>query len=205
MNTIAAIHRALHLTDLQVLGNMVQPRDLADDPTLCEDRTYAWLVAIGVAYRPFRIGEIGVRFGYGLACMAMGSISGEFSRTVELLGWDNEDEKHGVPGSLQIAQKNLAFFKNCNLKRVNTQELYDLDCGGALLDLIRVDGDHTYAGCGWDMELAWKTLHNYGVMLVDDYHFIPEVQNAVHEFSERHRASYAVLPTYRGAALFERM
>lgn len=194
---ITAFHRELNLTDKQALGPLLQPRDEKED-YLQADRTYAWHVAIGRCCRPLRIGEIGVRFGYALACLAGGSIGDREGESVELWGWDCEGY---VPGSMMIAQRNLSRFKgSLTLRNVNTRELNDLGCPP--MDLIHVDGDHSHAGALHDMGLAWKALDARGVMLVDDYHFIGDVQKAVSEFSHARYVPYSVLPTFRGTAVF---
>lgn len=189
-------HRNLKATDKNVLGPLLQERD-ADEDYLQSDRTYAWHMAIGRACRPCRFGEIGVRFGYGLASIARGSVDDyREPHALELYGWDAEKY---VPGSMAIAKDNLKGLGTFHVQKIDTQELGDLGCPP--LDLIHVDGDHSLDGAYRDMFLGWRALRKGGVMLVDDFDFIGDVREAVRKFANHLTLGYEVLPTFRGTAL----
>jgi predicted O-methyltransferase YrrM len=53
--------------------------------------------------------------------------------------------------------------------------LADLGVRGDLFDVIYVDGDHTAAGAYRDCVLAWPLLAAGGVMIMDDYAFMPDL------------------------------
>lgn len=198
LEAITKWHRRLKITDKLALGPLLHPKD-AEQDYLQENRTYAWHVAIGRALRPTRIGEIGVRFGYGLACLAGGSIGDRPEPpAMSLWGWDSECYE---PESMKLARQHLERFGgDLELRKANTRDLTDLGCPP--LHLIHVDGDHSTTGALHDMALAWRALDARGVMLVDDYYFIPDVQKAVAGFSLAQGIGYEVLPTFRGTALF---
>lgn len=205
LEEIVDLHRRVAARDRDLLAPILQAKDAAAD-YLAEDRTYAWHVAIGLHFKPQKIGEIGVRFGYALACLAGGSIRAGRAAGFgcELHGWDNESYE---PDCLAIAAHNLAQISDrVHLHRASTRDLATLGIGG--FDLFHVDGDHTEAGAMHDMALAWEALAvappSGGAMLVDDYHFLPAVRNAVVRWAQENRLSYAVLPTFRGTAIFKK-
>jgi predicted O-methyltransferase YrrM len=193
VNTILENYQRINLSDREIIGPILQERDAKED-YLSGNRTYAWHVAIGAAVRPEEIGEIGVRFGYSLYSLARGARTSS-GVSPQLWGWDAECY---VPGSIAIAK--AALGDHANLCPVNTQNLTALSCPP--LDLFHVDGDHSFAGCSHDMALAWAVLRPGGVMLVDDVSFIGDCRDAVSRFAASNKITYAVLPTFRGTALF---
>lgn len=56
----------------------------------------------------------------------------------------------------------------------------------ASIDLIYIDGDHTYEGVKTDLDLAWQKIKPKGYIMLDDYHrrgwWGDGVLRAVHEF-----------------------
>lgn len=56
------------------------------------------------------------------------------------------------------------------------------------VDLLVVDGDHSYAGAYWDLEIGFRTLSADGprLIFVHDYYGIATVRQAVQDWCDRH-------------------
>lgn len=61
------------------------------------------------------------------------------------------------------------------------------------IDWFTVDGDHTYAGCLYDIKTVFPYMNKGGVIIIDDYKsgppngcHIPDVNKACDEFSRTH-------------------
>ena len=55
-------------------------------------------------------------------------------------------------------------------------------------DLLLIDGDHSYAGTYWDLQVGCRTLRPDGPRLIfaHDYHSIAEVRQAVRDWRRQH-------------------
>jgi predicted O-methyltransferase YrrM len=51
-------------------------------------------------------------------------------------------------------------------------------------DFVYVDGDHSYAGCLYDLRETFKRLKHHGIMIVDDTELIEDVLKATKEFAD---------------------
>jgi hypothetical protein len=65
--------------------------------------------------------------------------------------------------------------------------LYHLS-GTAFADFLIVDGDHTFEGTFWDLEIGFRSLKKNGarMIFVHDYASIPEVRNAIKCWKKLH-------------------
>jgi predicted O-methyltransferase YrrM len=69
-------------------------------------------------------------------------------------------------------------------------------------DYIHIDGDHSLEGKLADLELSRSLLKPGGLVLVDDYHHMPAVPEAIQRawaLAWYHR--FALAPTDRGLAI----
>lgn len=180
------------MTDLELLAHRVQPEDRGAD-WLQGSNYYNVYRALGERFRPRIIGEIGVRFGYSLWCLASGAAA------VKVYGWDNQSY---VSGCLEIARRNLADF-DPTLIMCDTQRITGLECDP--LDLFHVDADHTEAGALHDLKLAAGVTRHEGVILVDDTSHCPPVNAAVERFCRICGATVEYLPTLRGMGVIRRV
>lgn len=185
--------RAESPDDLQAAILAARPRSIVDvlpaelfrewdDPNHSYLRSGRYLEAyygIGAALMPGRILEIGVRYGYSLACLAAGA----GAEVVLVEGWDNETY---APGCLAAAKDliEMATSAKAVLRKTDSQQVDSLD---RPYDLIHIDGDHTTAGCLHDLGL---TLGRTRYVVVDDYGF-PDVRRAVDAFAGEHAAKIA--------------
>jgi hypothetical protein len=150
-------------------------------------------------YQLRKIVEIGVRLGYSAHAFLCGSPIG-----ASYLGYDIVGGNHGgtTVAGLEYPEKILQrdFPKSAiQLVKLNTQTVNDLGISG--VDFFHVDGDHSYRGAYHDMELAWKSLRAGGIMVVDDYDFLPPVKKAIDYFIANHQeelAKFEHLKTFRG-------
>ncbi len=66
----------------------------------------------------------------------------------------------------------------------------------ASIDLVYIDGDHTYEGVKTDLDLAWQKIKPSGYIMLDDYHrrgwWGDGVLRAVHEFIGKQSASLRI-------------
>lgn len=64
------------------------------------------------------------------------------------------------------------------------------------IDLVYIDGDHTYEGVKLDLDLAWQKIKPSGYIMLDDYHrrgwWGDGVLRAVHEFIGQQSASLRI-------------
>ena len=157
---------------------------------------YEWYYAFGAYYKPKTILEIGVRFGYSLLSMIVGSPSVEYVR-----GWDIDcysADSHNVANS--AIRSRIKDGIDFSVDVVNSQELTELP---QFFDLIHIDGDHSYEGKVHDLELC---IGKCRVMVVDDYWHHQPVQQAVNDFLMKHYGKIQtahIVPTHRGAAVIE--
>ncbi len=74
-------------------------------------------------------------------------------------------------------------------------------------DLLVVDGDHTFSGTFWDLEIGCRALRPDGARLihVHDYSSIPEVRKAVRTWVGLHKGEtdYRVWSRHSGFALIQ--
>jgi len=150
-------------------------------------------------FKPVKIAEIGVRLGYSAYAFLCGSPAGASYTGFDIVGGDHGGTK--VAG-LEYPEKILRRdFPQSEVKlvKMDTQKVDDL--GLESVDFFHVDGDHSTAGALHDMGLAWKAICSGGVMVVDDYDFLPAVRAAVDNFVEAHRGEIGLCEhrqTFRG-------
>jgi hypothetical protein len=172
-----------------------------DDPWLATEapdlvrRIYQEKYHIAAILRPRTLLEIGVRAGYSAAAFLSAAPDCTY------LGLDADKDAHGGwPGAMEKARSTLKyhFGGRADVIALDTQQVASLLC--VPVDLVHVDGDHSYCGCLHDLQLA------AGVgrwVLVDDLEWIIPVRAAVTAFLEQTRYRAIELPTVRGDLLIE--
>lgn len=165
MEEIVRIRQECPLSDIQILGDILDPADRQHD-FIISNNYYIWYASVARYLKPRRIGEIGVRLGYSIKAMLAGTMAaGVPIGEVEVYGWDNESY---IARSVSrvcdyYAKIPLARF---DLKVADTNRLNSLGVFG--LDLIQVDGDHTTPAAYHDLHLATHAIRPGGVILIDD-------------------------------------
>jgi len=146
---------------------------------------YEWKYAVAAHLAPRSILEIGVRYGYSLACFIHGS-----GQVVEVEGWDSCSYKED---SNRIAEDNL---KPC-LNGMSYQ-FFKQDATQATeavpWDLVHIDGPHTHAGTLHCLRL----LKDSRAILVDDVYDCHDDLQACKDFVQETRREFVVLPSLRG-------
>jgi len=145
---------------------------------------------------PKRILEIGVRAGYSAISFLSAAPEAEY------VGLDAENGTHGGGGGPWMWwAKELLYSYNATFIECDTQEIQSVDKGK--FDLIHIDGDHTTEGALHDMEICWSSVNTNGIMLVDDYDYIKDVNRAVKHFQKNHpKVQWEYKKSLRGEILF---
>lgn len=168
-------------------------------------------------YRPKRILEIGVRYGYtgAVFCLAAKCAHEEafgapwlpgHPQIVAYYGIDDESY-HG--GSCAKAQENLdkqCPFAYTEVRRWNSFDGLPNDFLD--FDLIHIDGNHDTHGVWNDLKICWPRLNTHGIILLDDYQ-MPPIEAAIHNWLALHDNTEEViavqkLPTERGMVAIQR-
>lgn len=142
-------------------------------------KVHAWLQTkhdVATRLQPKVIGEIGVRAGYSAFAMLSACPNAVY------IGIDPDDHRRyrtAEPGAVDYAHKLLSVFSNVLISRNSSHDLRRLPA----MDLLHVDGDHSYEGCTADLELARSS--NVTWVLVDDYNN-EVVRSAVDAFVSSH-------------------
>jgi hypothetical protein len=76
--------------------------------------------------------------------------------------------------------------------RVPSLAITNSQIADSTLDAVFVDGDHSYAAIRADLEFWWKKIRVGGQMLGDDF-WMPDVAQAVNEFSVKYNVPYDLL------------
>ena len=199
------------------IEQIAMPSDISIFGTHFGEQTYyASFAGIAKKYKPRRVLEIGVRFGYSGIAMTSGALAGGAVPPVQYVGLDAEffaghtkDQGYGLYRSNAVAAENFKRFR----PGVNA-EFFTCDTRNGLpecvlakrFDLINVDGDHSFEGAYGDLCRVWPLLAPGGVIIVDDLG-MTEVHRAVEQFRDEHAADlegFQVHPNERTFAIFLR-
>lgn len=121
--------------------------------------------------KPRTICEIGVRCGYGGYAMLLAAPKARY------LGIDNWKASYGDGSVFHEYAKTLLKPFDASLIVVDSHAIRFLPSG---LDLVHVDGHHTYDGAIQDMDLCERSGAKW--MLVDDTDYLPKVARAVRDW-----------------------
>jgi glycosyltransferase involved in cell wall biosynthesis len=179
------------------IAPFLQPDDpwlVTEEPALVR-RLYAEKYDVAAMLRPQSIVEIGVRAGYSAAAF-LSAVPG-----CTYLGLDLDQAMYGGwPGALDRARIMLRelFGDRAEVSARDTRQMDVLPCGP--VDLVHVDGDHSYEGCLHDLRLAAKVAR---WILVDDLEWLVPVRAAVTAFLAETRYRAIELSSVRGDMLIE--
>lgn len=177
------------LKEKDLIGPFIHPLD--EGATYLGQDTYEVYHALGLTFKPKSILEIGVRFGYSMRCMTLGSGLIETA-----YGIDNEYDSGGSLDYVRCHLHNL--IPNLQLHLIDSQKVDQLPVK-ELIDLAHVDAWHTADGCYHDCVLVHKYLKPNGILLVDDVGTGGElVREGADRFCKQHQLTPYYLPSYRG-------
>lgn len=151
---------------------------------------------------PKHIAEIGVRAGYSAWSFLQACPEAKYT------GFDANNGTHGGQGG-----QNGSFFTwasrilvsyDFELLELNTQAVNTLNITD--VDLFHVDGDHTAVGVQHDLDLAFASLSENGLILVDDITYLDTVRNGVYSWLMRmeDEVKSEFVPSLRGEMLIRR-
>jgi hypothetical protein len=166
------------------------------DEYLKSGNYYEHYYAISKFYQPSSILEIGVRFGYSLGTMIKAS-----EKIKKVIGIDCDDY---VANSLAVAEKNIKkFIQNgiCfDFRNINSHSISKIE---EYVDLIHIDGDHSYEGKIQDLNLV---KNNGRILIVDDYISFSQVQQAANDWMRDNKniiKNQFVIESIRGTLVIE--
>jgi hypothetical protein len=161
IDQLRAALQSASFTEEVLLADVLHPLDAEADWT--RQGTYPWYWAIGRAFRPTSILEIGTRFGYSLASLIKGS-----ERVARVVSYDMELDHAGSIDYVETYLHRRYPEIVVRSVRVDTQTLDALPVINALVDLAHVDADHSEEGCYRDCALAFVAICDGGWLVIDD-------------------------------------
>lgn len=170
------------------------PGDTRSRPDEKREAYYRAKHEVAQRLQPKLIVEIGVRAGYGAFAMLSACPDARY------IGIDADNGTHGwTKGALRHAAKILAKFEDQSIWIRDSQEVTRLP--GDIIDLLHIDGDHSFEGCYNDLALADRSGVRW--VLIDDYLSLREVREAVDKFAlDTRREGFEVIDDgHRGHAL----
>lgn len=130
-------------------------------------------------YKPKRILEIGVRYGYTGIMFVLGCRCNRGKPTPEYVGVDDESYHRG---SCDKANENFAqAIPFAQAKAIKHNSFYGIPSELGTFDLIHIDGNHDYHGVTNDLNHCWPILNEGGIIALDDIYF-PEIRRAIEDF-----------------------
>jgi len=152
-----------------------------EDPSATTERIRQYKEYYKIKYKlckdqnPKVIVEIGVRAGYSAWTFLQACPNAKY------IGLDANNGTHGGQGGqdgkfIRWAAKILDGY-DIELRELDTQKINDL--GISDIDFFHVDGDHTVKGVRYDLDLAFKSISDTGLIVVDDISYIDTVRHGV--------------------------
>lgn len=117
-------------------------------------------------YKPKRILEIGVRYGYTGIVFMLGLKANPGQPKAEYIGIDDESYHFG-----SCAQANVNFahaLPGYKMQAIKHNSFSGLPNEIGMFSLIHIDGNHTYQGVMSDLKNVWPVLNQGGIVMVDD-------------------------------------
>lgn len=152
-----------------------------EDPTATVERIQQYKEYYKIKYElckkqgPKIIAEIGVRAGYSAWAFLQACPEAKY------IGFDANNGTHGGQGGKdgKFAEWAAKILENydTDLIELDTQKTNDLKINE--IDFFHVDGDHSIKGVQHDLDLAFKSISNTGLIVVDDISYINEVKQGV--------------------------
>jgi predicted O-methyltransferase YrrM len=139
---------------------------------------FFWYSGLVTKYKPLRILEIGVRYGYtGIVfCLAARKAG---INDVEYLGIDDESYHARSCDRANQNLRQMVPFATAKALRWNSFDGLPPGCGE--FDLIHIDGNHDTHGVFNDLQICWPVLRPGGVIVLDDYQ-MPQIERAIHQW-----------------------
>lgn len=162
------------------IQRVAQPHDISIfNCDWCEGRSYyADFCGLGFKYRPTRVLEIGVRYGYSGLAVCTGAQEAGIEK-IHYTGIDAEilclDSNAAAEAKFRefLPAVTTRFFRCDTLREGLPRKVLKEQ-----FDYILVDGDHSYEGARADLMACWPLLASGGILVIDDLGMV-DVQRAV--------------------------
>ncbi len=139
---------------------------------------FFWYTALVKRYRPKRILEIGVRYGYTGIAFCWTALEMGIDE-IEYLGVDDESYHARSCDRANANLRQVVPLANATALRWNSFDGLPPNCG--TFDLIHIDGNHDDFGVLNDLQICWPVLNEGGVIVLDDYQ-MPGIQRGVNNW-----------------------
>ena len=141
--------------------------------------------------------EVGSYLGASASFLAAGLSKKKGTKLICVDTWRNDAMTEGTRDTFKEFHNNTSSYESMIFtKQGHSGEVANLFT--EKIDLLFIDGDHSYAGCRSDV-LAWlPKLKNNGIVIMHDYKYSPGVKKVVEELIEPRTAgkSYAMNNLY---------
>lgn len=119
----------------------------------------------------------------------------KFAEEVKIM-FGEETDQAGLNTLYELVNtKMTAYGERFKLLRNNVEEV-DSKINDDSIDLIYVDGDHTYDGVIKDLNFSWKKINKeHGILCGDDYSWDP-VKRACDDFFSSKNIKYSVITDF---------
>ena len=174
------------------------------------DNYLDWYAGIAKRYKPKRILEIGVRYGYCAISMMTGLHANRGAPNCEYLGLDDESYH---PCLARANENFTAVVPWASARAIHWNTFLHgvpSDCG--MFQLAHVDGNHSYEGVKRDLAAVWPVVEVGGMIVLDDALAIYSnpIWQAIQDFLNCHLATpnmveHQYLETLRGHYLIRKV
>lgn len=156
------------MNHLDILNPYIHEKDINEEWYKSENY-YIHYYNFAYNFKPTKILEFGVRYGYSILCILKGSLD-TGNTTFSFTGVDSEYEEN----SNSIAEKNINQFSklnNCsvyyNLINKDILQLTKNNFNQSYYDLVHLDANHSYKVLH-EIQISWQSLKDEGIMIIDD-------------------------------------
>lgn len=129
------------------------------------------------------VAEIGSYVGASACCFGAARKQQGFGHVICIDTWANHAMSEGIRDTWQDFRNNTLLYRDyiIPIRGFSTQVVKQVQCEVSHVDLLFIDGDHTYEGVKADWE-AYKQFMRVGSIVVfHDYDWAEGVQRVVHE------------------------
>jgi len=143
-------------------------------------------------FKPAQMLELGTSVGLGSSALALGSPTGKLV-TIE-----------GCPNTARVAQKYFDQYSIDHISLVNDRFDHYLNDLDHPLDLIYLDGHHSYEATGQLFEQLLPFTHNDTLLIIDDIYWSRDMQRAWQEIIAAQKVTVSVDLYWMGLIFFRK-
>lgn len=199
MVEIIELKKNCKLTDLDVIGDLLQPMDKGAD-FVSGDNNYVWFYLIAKYFRPKIIAETGTRFGYSMKAFVNGS--GWAPKEYSLYSFDSEYDGIKCLDIFEDYFRNRLKIRNLHVSKNDLRTISSLNL--VWVDLCLIDAYHTAEGCYHECSMGFESLKKGGVLVVDDVNY-SEPKAGAEKFCKEMGFTYSYLPSLNGIYLIQKL